>query len=301
MRRLVLLLAAPLALSACDRSKAQLDQSIAQLQQVSAEKDSLLRDVVATSQFITEVNGELARAKGSGVDKPVVKGQGDLADTLSPQQLRRQVLDRVTALVTRLNESEKKLAASRAKVASLVKDNAAAKAQLAQFDSTVTALKVLVENQKQQVAQLTEQVAQLSEENAQLLKEKGVLTAEKEQLTVEKGQLTTEKNTVYYIVGTKDDLMKIHVIENQGGFIGIGRTVVPVRNLEPAAFTAIDRSKVKEIPFPAADKSYRIITRQDLSALEAPPADPNEIKGGLKIADPAKFWGASKFLIVVEN
>ncbi|MBI3790809.1 MAG: hypothetical protein HY275_08010 [Gemmatimonadetes bacterium] len=302
MRRFAPLLAAALLLtSACDRSKAQLDASVAQLQQVSAEKDSLLRDVVATSQFITEVNGELARAKGSNVGKPVVKAAGDLPDTLTPAQARKAMLDRVAALVTRLNDTEKRLASSRARVASLVKDNATAKAQIAQFDSTVNALKVLVEGQKQQVATLTEQVAALSAENATLLKEKGMLTQEKEQLTTEKTQLVTEKNTVYYIVGTRDDLVKIHVLEMTGGFIGIGRTAVPVRDLQPAAFTAIDRTKTKEIPFPNGEKSYRIVTRQDLGALEAPPTDPNEIKGGLKIADHDKFWGASKYLIVVEN
>ena len=308
MRRFPLLLVAVALLSACDKSKAALDESVVQVAKISAEKDSLLRDVVATSQFITAVNGELALAKGSGVDKPVIKGSGDLADTLTPAQARAAVQQRVAALVSRLNESEGRLAASRARVAKLVKGTAEAKAQIAAFDSTIAAFKVMVEGQRQQVASLTEQVAALTAENATLIKdktqlitEKGQLTTEKEQLSTEKGQLVTEKNTVYYIVGTRDDLVKLHILEMTGGFLGLGRTAVPVRDLTPAAFTAIDRTQVRTIPFPSSERSYRIVTRQDVSALDSPPADPHEFRGALKIADPVKFWGASRFLIVVEN
>jgi hypothetical protein len=288
-------------LGACDKSKPALDQSVAQVQKVSAEKDSLLRDVVATTQFITEVNGELARVKGSGVDKPLVKGNADLPDTLTPAQARKQMAERVAALVKRLNDSENRLSASRARVANLVKNDATAKAQLAAFDSTVTSLRVMIESQKQQVSTLTDQIASLSAENATLMKDKGQLISEKAVLATEKTELLTEKNTVYYIVGTREDLVKIHVLEMTGGFLGLGRTAVPVRDLSPAAFTAIDRSQVKEIPLPLPDRSYRIVTRQDIGALDSPPADQNEFKGALKIANTDKFWGASKYLIVVEN
>ena len=235
------------------------------------------------------------------MDKPLVKGNADLPDTLTPAQARKQMAERVAALVKRLNESENRLSASRARVANLVKNDATAKAQLAAFDSTVSSLRVMIESQKQQVSTLTNQIAALSAENATLVKDKGQLITEKEVLSTEKTQLLTEKNTVYYIVGTREDLVKIHVLEMTGGFLGLGRTAVPVRDLSPAAFTAIDRSQVTTIPFPLPDRSYRIVTRQDTGALDSPPADLNEFKGALKITNADKFWGASKYLIVVEN
>ncbi len=308
MRQFPLALALAALLGACETSTPALDASLAQVQKISAEKDSLLRDVVATSQFITAVNGELARVKGSGVDKPLVKGATDLADTLTPLQARAAVQARVAELVSRLNESESRLAASRSRVANLVKGNATAKAQLAAFDSTIKAFRVMVESQKAQVATLTDQVTALAAENATLRTDKGQLLTEKDQLSTEKAQLTSEKvlltserNTVYYIVGTQDELLKAHVIEMTGGFIGLGRTAVPARDLSAAAFTSIDRTQMKAIPFPTADRSYRIITRQDVSALERSPENSNEFKGSLKIQDAEKFWGASKYLIVVEN
>jgi hypothetical protein len=54
-----------------------------------------------------------------------------------------------------------------------------------------------------------------------------------------------------------------------------------------------------EITLPRADKSYRILSRQDVGAAEAAP------KGGyqtaIKITNAEQFWAASKFLIIVQR
>jgi hypothetical protein len=69
MRKLFLL-AAVVAISACDRSKPELEKTLVQVKQVSAEKDSLLRDVMATTQFIAEANTELSKVRTSASGKP---------------------------------------------------------------------------------------------------------------------------------------------------------------------------------------------------------------------------------------
>src|SRR2546428_13448070 len=80
-----------------------------------------------------------------------------------------------------------------------------------------------------------------------------------------------------------------------------GQTPPPARDPAPAAFPAIDKTKVTEIPFPD-DKPYRIASRQDVRGLATPPGDHGEITGDrLKIADPDEFWKTSKFLIIVES
>lgn len=303
MRPVVIALAAAALVAACDTSKPELERSLARVQQISAEKDSLLRDVVATSQFIAEVNTELAAVKRSGKDKPVVR-TGDLPDTLTPAQARAAVQKRVADLVARVNESEQRLAASRLRVQQLARTGADMKGQLAAFDSTVASFRTMVENQKAQIATLTTQVDSLQTENTTLKSANTQLQGEKVQLASEKASLkaslTTERNTVYYVVGTREQLLKNHVIEMAGGFLGLGKTAVPARDLTAAAFTAIDRTAVSRIDFPAPDRSYRIITGQDVTGLQEAP-NATELRGGIKITDPAKFWATSKFLIVVEN
>ena len=113
--------------------------------------------------------------------------------------------------------------------------------------------------------------------------------------------LTTEKNTVYYVIGTKDDLLKRKIIVQTGGMLGIGKVQVAARDLNPTDFTSIDRTSVANIPLPNAAKPYRIVTRQDVAALETQPDAKGHVRDAIKIKDPVAFWGSSKFLIVIEQ
>lgn len=299
MRRIIVL-AAAVALAACDRSKPQLEKTLQQVQQISAEKDSLLRDVMATSQFIADVNNDLAKVRGPNGAVPTAAKSADAESALTPEQQREAIRAKITELSKRLVENESKLAASRARVKELTAGNSSLAAQLSAYDSTIAGFKSIIENQKSQIETLTEQVNTLQAENASLKQEKTQLTGEKAQLTAEKAALVTDRNTVYYVIGTRDELVKRHVIELTGGFLGLGKTIVPVRDPAVAEFTAGDKTTLGQIPFPTG-KPYRIVTRQDVEALDTPPGPDGRIKGGLKIVNADKFWAASKFLIIVEQ
>jgi predicted nucleic acid-binding Zn-ribbon protein len=300
MRKITLFVAA-LSLMACDKSKPELDKALAQVTAISAEKDSLLKDVMQTSQFIAEVNSEMAKVKSRTPGKPTVGKPGEMESNLTPAQQRDAIKVKIKELTDRLNESESRLSASRNRVKDLTSANAGMSKQLAAFDSTIAAFKTIMDNQKAEIASLTEQLNALQAENTSLKADKASLTAEKTQLTEQKGALTTERNTVYYIIGNKDELLAKKLVEQVGGFIGIGKSQVPARNLNASDFTTIDKTKVMEIAFPKTDKSYRIITRQDVTALETAPDGRGRIKGGIKIKDVDKFWAASKFLILLEQ
>lgn len=299
-RRIAVLVAAAVAFAACDGSKKELEQTLAQVQQISAEKDSLLKDVMETSQFIAEVNTELARVRSRAAGRPVQGQAGEMESNLSPSEQRAAIRARVAELATRLNESEARLTASRNRVRDLTASNAALATQLAGYDSTIASFKVLIDNQKAEIASLTEQVNALQAENTSLKQEKAALTATNTELTQEKEALTVEKNTVYYVIGTEDELVKKGIVVRQGGFLRMGRTVVPAATLNESDFTAVDRTQTMEIAFPKPDKTYRIVSRQDVTALATAPDKSNRIKGGLKITDAPRFWAASKFLILLE-
>ena len=299
--RKTMVFAAMLAIVGCDRSKPELEKTLAQVQQISAEKDSLLKDVMQTSQFIADVNTQLASVKSRNAGKPTVGKAGEMESNLSPAQQRDAIKTKVKELTDRLNESESRLSASRKRVADLTANNTGLTAQLAAYDSTIAAFKKITDNQRAEIASLTEQLNALTGENTQLKADKVQLVTEKTDLSAEKDKLTVERNTVYYVIGTKDELLKKHVIEQTGGTLGLGKTQVPARDLNPSDFTSIDKTKVSEIAFPAADKAYKIITRQDVGALETAPDKDGRIKGGLKIKDAEKFWGASKYLILIQS
>jgi predicted nucleic acid-binding Zn-ribbon protein len=300
MRKLALLMAV-VAISACDSSKPELEKTLVQVQQISAEKDSLLRDVMATTQFIADANTELSKVRSSANAKPKVTTTGENEGKLAPSEQRAQLLARIKGITASLNEADSRLVASRKRVSMLDTNNAGLKMQLAAYDSTITSFKAIIESQKAQVMDLTSQVNALTTENTTLKAFNVQLTTDKTSLTGERDKLTNERNTVYYIVGTKDDLLKRHIIVQTGGMLGLGKVQVAARELNPADFTSIDKTAVGEIPLPKAGTPYKIVTRQDVAALETQPDEKGRVRDSIKIKDAGQFWAASKYLIVIEQ
>ncbi len=209
----------------------------------------------------------------------------DLAKVRIPS--KQQQIHYVTA---RINESERKLHDSEQRVHGLTTLSDSLRQTL---EATIANYDSVLSQQKQTIVALTDQINQLTATNVAL--------------TDTVGQLKTQNNTVYYIIGTRDELMQRGIIVQEGGsrfpliFAKLGQIFVPARTLNPKDFTPINKREVTEIPLPAPDKAYRITSRQDLDGLAAPPDDGGHISGSVKIANPDRFWSGSKFLILVQG
>jgi len=264
---------------------------------VSATKDSLFRDLAETTKLLADINSELARvgSKRKAVE-PVVSPESQLS--VSPSD-RALVLKKVKDLTSRIRASEARLATSQRKVKELGTMGDSLRTVLADFQTTIDGLKTMVEGQKTSIATME---AELNTTKAQVT----TLTQEKSVLTDTVSALTTRENTVYYVAGTKKELLEKGIIREVGGtrFLLVTRTgesLKPADNLDPSAFTAIDRRQVAEIPLPRPDKKYKLITNQNLSGANVPAEMNGKVKGSLQITNPEHFWSNSKFLILVEN
>lgn len=291
MRKTLLLMAAALVATACV-SKSEHERQLARAAALSAEKDSLLGEVVATSQFIAEVNVEIDQVRSG---QPVNSRAGEM-EALSPTEARAQLLARVSELTARVKTSEERLAQGRRRIAALTAGNAELAGKL---DSTVASFQTLLDNQKAEIVALVEQVTALTAQNAQLREANTALVAEGESLKADRESLLIENNTVYWVAGSREDLIKRGIIEQRGGMLGIGRTTVLARTLDASEFTEVDRRELSELALPKPDRSYRIISPNDMSGLDAAPTD-GRFKGALRIADPVSFWRPSRFLVLVE-
>ncbi len=144
-------------------------------------------------------------------------------------------------MIARLNETETKLAETEARAKQSRSRNARLLAQIETYKKTVEDLKATAEQQK------TDYEAQLADKNTQITTLAGkvdTLTTENTDLTVAKTaltdtvvNLTAYKNTVYYAIGTKDELMKKGVVTKEGSkFLVFGGTrLEPARNLDPGS------------------------------------------------------------------
>src|ERR1051325_6321963 len=106
MRYAWLIALAVVATTGCNQ--AELKKALAEAKAAEAQKDSLLTEVLETTQFVTDINSELAKSKSLAVTKtstdPGVPG------ARKDREDRKAALERVQAVITKLNESEAKLA-----------------------------------------------------------------------------------------------------------------------------------------------------------------------------------------------
>jgi hypothetical protein len=266
---------AALFLAAGCGTSAETERKLAELEQANAQKDSLMQEVALSSRLISDVSVELAQVQVRG-NKLQVSSESPITAS------RDTMMAKLRYVVTRVAESERQLGQSRSRIKRLTSISDSLRATL---DSTVTNLQTVIVSQKTTIDFLTDQV---------------------NNLTVENVALKDSMATVYYVVGTRDELKKRGILVEQGGsrvlFVlwRTGRTLQPARNLDPTMFTAIDSRTVTEIPLPDPSGEYRVASLQDLSYV-AEQRRHNKYVGtpALTITSPVDFWRASKFLIII--
>lgn len=304
-------LAALAFLGACDTEAKKQLRELAQADSLRTDslvrlKDEMLNEVMASTAFVNELNGEIARLK-----TPVKTGlKVTAANESQIGQLkadREAVSERVRELVARLDSSEARVAALRARAATFARRDARLTEQVALYEKTISDLRDAAERQRSEmqaiideqgtrIVALTSKVDTVTRDNVRLAGERSALSD-----TV--SRLTTERNTVYYVVGTRDELVKKGVLVEEGSrrVLGIfgSRPVAPARTLDPAAFTRIDRLRDRTITLPEGE--FTVVSRQDLAFTTPGEKRERRIAKSLQIDSPDKFWEPSKFLVLVRR
>lgn len=300
MKRIMALMLVAAVGTACDRSKPELELRMQELQTVSAQKDSLIEEVMAATRFVGDLSADLSAVRALNANRAVATQAADL-EGKSPEEVRAEVRARVRDLAARVEQSESRLAQSRARVQSLTSSNADMQKQLAAYDSTITSLHMVVEGQKTEISALSEQVLGLQRVNAELVQMGEELNAEKTQLTQTVDAMTVESNKVFYVVGTADELQEKGIIEKQGGFLGLGRVYTPAPALDKSDFVEIDRMRDSVITLPDSTREYQLVSAQDTRYLEVRPGEDNKVRSAVRIAAPELFWGPSRYMILVRR
>jgi len=299
-------LAAPLALlaAACSQggqvaqripadSSQYFRSQVEQLTTVAAAKDSLVRDLAETTKLVADINTEILKVskEKKGVE-PVVGGEVSRDD-------RQLVLKRVVDLTARLKANETRLASSQRRLRALTGESDSLKRTMADMQATIDGLQATIESQKNTMATMEADLTGAKQQVAQLTEQNTTLTD-----TV--GALTTRENTVYYVIGTRSELKQRGIIVEEGGtrfliFTRTGEVLKPAPNLDPAAFTAVDRRQLSEVKLPDPAKEYQLVTNQNIAYSNIPLDAKGRFKGSLQISSPDRFWGQSKFLILVQR
>jgi len=268
------LIAFAFGLAACGTS-AETERKLAELEQVNAQKDSMMQEIAINSRLISDINVELAKAR--------VRNDRLRVSSESPITAQNDTLiARLRYVVARVRETESALTSSRERIKGLTALSDSLRTTL---DSTVSNLQSVIAAQKTTIELLTERVDALTTENV---------------------ALRDSLATGYYVIGTREELKKKGILTEQGGgrvlFVlwRTGKTLQPARNLSPRDFTAIDTRQVTQIPLPSAQREYRVASLQDLSYVaEERQNDKYTGTPVLTITSPVDFWRTSKFLVII--
>jgi len=277
-------------LTGCGPSQ-EVQQRMAELEDAAAQKDELLIEVASLGRFISDINAELSDVS--------LAEAGLQINSESPMQASRDsVLGKIQYLTEKVADTEARLAESRQRIRSLTLQSDTLQMLLAE---TITSYERTLENQQATIDALNERVVLLEEVNV-------LLAASVDTLSTELHDLRTETNTVYYAIGTKEQLLDQGIVEKTGGarFLFIfgkrGETLVPAGQLDPSVFTAVDKQRITTIALPDSTSEYEIASPHSLEYISASEIDEGKIHGSsIQIVSPNDFWKNSRFLILVEK
>ncbi len=285
MKRLVIPICVFSLLTGCKDYKPEMERALMErdsIQLIGEAKDSsintfleTLTQIEANLDSITQNQEAISEASGDNVEF-----NKDIRERINQNIVFiNELLEKNKEMLNTLNE---KLRKSNYQIGSLKKMIDKLNADIAAKDSELVVLNNNLAGLRLTVDSLNVSVAELKLQN----QEKSVVISTKED----------QLNTAYWAIGDYKQLKASNIIDKQGGFLGMGKEQVLKKNFNNDGFNQIDITKVKS--FDINNKSVKIITNHptDTYTLEK---DAKGVILKLEITDPARFWKASKYLVIV--
>jgi hypothetical protein len=280
-----------LSVALADANKSK-DSLSTLLQGTSADKDRALAQVVEATKFADQVDAELRQVRNL---------TGKVSVSATDESGKAQAAQAQSDILTRLKTLRQRLASRQGQVSALLDT-------LKRFRSDSSAAVTLLTDLQTRLSARDKEIAAAEEEVTALRANVATLTSEKAVLGDTVKAMDTRENHVFYAIGPRKQLIADGIVTEEGGSRGLlimklGKTLVPARALDETKFTSADRRATLTIPLPRNDKSYRIVSRHDVSLIDGVTKDKDGSFRGdaIRITDPTKFWAASRYLIITEK
>ncbi|HEY2379337.1 MAG TPA: hypothetical protein VGH98_25365 [Gemmatimonadaceae bacterium] len=282
---------------------AALDESLRVIRGVTErqtmEKDLLVREIHGFDYFMEQLQSEFRKIRTLQQEAGALDPHEDPLSSVESE--RSHILTEARSARLRLARLEA-AAERQGRVLTALRDSVRASADSAlasgtERDSSRTALasvRVLVADLRMRLDDLQHQVDSLTTYSR-------VLHDENERLTAVITADAARDSTVYYVVGTRKQLVDWHLAREVGGVpvTGWGRILQPSDIRDSTHFTVGHmRSRVIKLE---EGREYQILSPQSTSALETKLSADGTFRGSLHIRDPEGFWRGSKWLVLVER
>jgi hypothetical protein len=182
--------------------------------------------------------------------------QSEIPD-LSPAERQKRLIGTIANMREQIEADKKKIAQLEAQLAS-------SRTQLRGVQETVNRLKASIAEKETIMAELQDRLGIVNETLEEERRLSQMEIAAREQTIMEKDAALTEAeweaNNIYYVYGSRKNLMDQDIIDRKGGILGIGRVTTVTKNLEMDKFDQINLGETIEIRFPATRKGYSVLS-----------------------------------------
>lgn len=265
----------------------------------SAEKDLLVREVHSFDEFMLQLQGEFHRIHNLEREAGALDPRQDPLSSMESERAR--ILEESRAARLRLAKLESD-AERRSRELEALRESVRASAERAlAADSTADSSRFALASVRLLVHDLRTRIDELQQQVDSLTSYARDLHAENVRLSSALADRAARDSTVYFIVGTRRQLLDWHVVREVGGMpvTGWGKVLQPL-DIEDASRFTIARMRDRVIRLDSA-RTYQIISSQSAAALEMPLAPDGSFRGPLRIRDPEAFWQSGKWLVILQR
>ena len=269
----------------CGKKKKQildLQTEKAQLESEFEKKDSLLNELFVTVNAIEQNLSDITVRQKLITDAPAAEKRTDL-------DVREKIMEEIIMINNIMEENKKRIAQlkdqlkkSDLKSASLQENIRILTQRLQEKEQEITALKAELVRLNFKIETLNSTVDTLRGESAA-----------KSKVISQQDLIIGEMKTVWYVIGTKKELLDKEIIDKTGGLFGSDMKMSEMIN--PDYFTQSDMRDISKISFEA--KKAELVTVHAAGSYQF--IEENDKITGLEILNPDEFWKSSRFLVVM--
>lgn len=206
--------------------------------------------------------------------------------------------DRRSRIITSIANMRDQIEADKKKISDLEKQLASSRSQLKGVQDIVNKLKASISDKEAIMDELQKRLGILNETLEEERRSSLAEIQKREQTISEKQQTITQQsidaNTIYYIYGTRKELMEKGIVDRKGGLLGIGKVTTVAPSIQTEKFTQMNLLDTQEIRFPVSKKGYAVLSNHVATTYKVEKSGDQNI---LTVTDPTNFR-KQKFLVI---
>ncbi|MDD4310658.1 MAG: hypothetical protein PHO32_09780 [Candidatus Cloacimonetes bacterium] len=206
--------------------------------------------------------------------------------------------DRRKRIISSIANMRNQIEADKNKISSLEKKLAQSKTQLKGVEEIIAKLKASLGDKESMMDELQKRLGILNETieserklSMEIIQKRDDIIGEKQQQLT---QASIDANTIYYIYGTRKELMNKGIIDRKGGLLGIGKVTTVTHNIQTDKFTQMNLMDTQQITFPITKKGFTILSNHITTTYSVEKIEGNNV---LTVTDPTNFR-KQKFLVI---